>query len=159
MYNLALHYVQNSPDAEEISQDVFVSVYEKLPAFDHRASVSTWIYRITVNKALDHLRARKRRKRRHFFTSLSFGDTAGGDPGHFEHPGYTLEQKQEVKRIFDCLNRLPPNQKTAVILLKIEGLSQQDTAAVMRLSPKAVESLFQRAKKNLEKLLSIHEGT
>jgi RNA polymerase sigma-70 factor (ECF subfamily) len=62
-----------------------------------------------------------------------------------------LEQKEEVMKIFSFINMLPNDQKTVVILMKIEGNSQQETAEIMNLSQKAVESLFQRAKKILSK--------
>lgn len=63
-----------------------------------------------------------------------------------------------MEKIFKCLNQLPENQKTAIILLKIENLSQQEAAKIMQQSVKALESLFQRGKKNLKKLLDKNEG-
>ena len=70
VFNLALQYVQNTEDAEEITQDVFLIVHEKLEAFRMEAKVSTWLYRITINKSLDFIKAKKRQKRFSFFTSL-----------------------------------------------------------------------------------------
>ncbi|TXI85638.1 MAG: sigma-70 family RNA polymerase sigma factor, partial [Crocinitomicaceae bacterium] len=58
VYNLALHYVQNTEDAQEITQDVFVSVFQAADSFRGDAQLSTWIYRITVNRSLDFIRAR-----------------------------------------------------------------------------------------------------
>jgi RNA polymerase sigma factor (sigma-70 family) len=63
VFRLALRYVSSAEDAEDIAQEVFVSVYFGLENFDQRSKLSTWIYRITVNKCLDHLKARKRKKR------------------------------------------------------------------------------------------------
>ena len=72
VYNLALHYVQNSEDAQEITQDVFVAVYQSLEGYQKTSSISTWMYRITINKSLDFLKARQRKKRFAFLTSLFF---------------------------------------------------------------------------------------
>ena len=55
VYNLALSYVQNREDAEEITQDVFVSVYQGLTTFREESQLSTWIYRISINKSLDFI--------------------------------------------------------------------------------------------------------
>lgn len=161
VYNLALQYVQNSEDAEEITQDVFVSVYEKLDSFRQDSKHSTWLYRITINKSLDFIKARKRQKRFSFFTSLFHDET--NEPKHqvsdFNHPGVMMEEKEQLRNLFTLINGLPDNQKTALILMKIEEKSQAETAEIMNLSPKAVESLVQRAKSNLVKKLNTSEGT
>ena len=160
VFNLALQYVQNTEDAEEITQDVFLSVHEKLDAFRQDAKVSTWLYRITINKSLDFIKAKKRQKRFSFFTSLFHEET--GEIKHqshdFDHPGVLMEQKQELNNLFTLINQLPDNQRTALILMKIEEKTQAETAEIMNLSPKAVESLVQRAKTNLSKKLNSSEG-
>lgn len=157
VYNLALRYVHNTRDAEEIMQDVFMTVYDKWGTFAHRADIKTWLYRITINRSLDHLKAARRKKRWALF-SLSGPETVPHIP-RFDHPGVLLEQKQAVENIFRCIHALPDKQKTVVILLKIEGRTQAETAEIMKIGTKAVESLFQRAKTNLEKLLIQNEGT
>lgn len=160
VFNLALQYVQNVSDAEEITQDVFLTVYKKLNTFKQEASFSTWIYRITINKSLDFLKAKKRQKRFAFFTTLFFenGEEKKYANQSFNHPGIELENKEAIEKIFSCINQLPDNQKTALILSKIEQKSQIEIAEIMGLSPKAVESLVQRAKVNLSKMLNENEG-
>jgi RNA polymerase sigma factor (sigma-70 family) len=160
VYNLALHYVQNVEDAEEITQDVFVAVHQSIDSFEQRAAVSTWMYRITINKSLDFIRSRKRKKRFAFVTAL-FGDDGRENVqlhSEFNHPGVALEQKEALHHIFSCINDLPDSQKTALILMKIEGRSQQETAEIMNTTAKAVESLVQRAKTGLAKKLATAEG-
>jgi RNA polymerase sigma-70 factor (ECF subfamily) len=160
VYNLALQYVQNTEDAEEITQDVFVSVYEKLDSFRQESKHSTWLYRITINKSLDFIKAKKRQKRFSFFTTLFHEET--GEVKHqvsdFNHPGVLMEEKEQLRKLFSLINELPDNQKTALILMKIEEKSQAETGEIMNLSPKAVESLVQRAKSNLAKKLNHSEG-
>jgi RNA polymerase sigma-70 factor (ECF subfamily) len=154
VYNIAMQYVQNVEDAEEITQDVFVKMSENMPLFRHEADIKTWIYRISINQALDFIKARKAKKRWSFFSTLSLNDEAAKiDLPHFEHPGVLLEQKEDLERIFKAINELPDNQKTVVILLKIEHKTQAETAEIMQISTKAVESLFQRAKAKLQILL------
>jgi RNA polymerase sigma factor (sigma-70 family) len=156
VYNLALQYVQNIEDAEEITQDVFISIYESIDSFREQARISTWIYRITINKSLDFLRAKKRKKRFAFLVSLFNQDGVGikYDKIEFNHPGILLEQKEQMKMLFESINQLQEKQKTVIILLKIERKSQAETAEIMDVSVKAVESLYQRAKNNLSKMIA-----
>jgi RNA polymerase sigma factor (sigma-70 family) len=156
VYNLCLNYLQNTEDAEETTQDVFLIIHTKYSDFKEEAALSTWIYRITINKCLDLIRSRNRKKRFAFISSL-FNAESGElqhDKPHFDHPGVALEQKEALEKIFSCINELPENQKTALILSKLENKSQQEIALIMDLSPKAVESLVQRAKTSLNKKLN-----
>ena len=160
VYNLALHYVQNAEDAQEITQDVFVSIHQSLHSFQSNSAPSTWVYRIAINKSLDFLKAQKRKKRFAFIISLFRPNSAGQPPDAPEklHPGILLEQKESLQRLLDKINELPDNQKTALILHKIEQKTQAEVGEIMNLSPKAVESLIQRAKTNLSKKLDSSEG-
>ena len=160
VYNLALHYVQNCEDAEEITQDVFVAIFQSFETFREQSAVSTWMYRITINKCLDFIKSKKRKKRFAFITTLFFegSNELKHTISEFNHPGVQLEDKEAVKIIFKHINELPEAQKTALILHKIEQKTQVEVAEIMNLSPKAVESLVQRAKSNLTKKLNNTEG-
>jgi len=154
VYNTVIGIVQNTEDAEDISQEVFVQVYESIKKFKGDSKFSTWIYRIAVSKALDHLRKKKRKKRFAFIQSL-FGENEEliHDPPDFFHPGVSLENKENAVVLFKAISTLPQNQNTAFILNKVEGLTYQQISEVMELSEGAVDSLLQRAKNNLRKNL------
>lgn len=154
VYNLALQYVQNVNDAEEIAQDVFLSAHRSLDKFRDESNHGTWLYRITINKSLDFLKAKKRKKRFFWFTN----ELSENDSIEFNHPGVLIENQEETAFIFSCINELPDNQKTALILNKIEQLPIAEIAGIMDLSAKAVESLVQRAKTNLSKKIKGSEG-
>lgn len=160
VFNLALQYVQNIEDAEEITQDVFVSIHKSLDSFQYQSKHSTWIYRITINKSLDFIKAKKTKKRFAYITSLFHKDevTLKHDKTNFNHPGIILEDKEALEKVFQLINELPDNQKTAIILSRIESKSQKEIAEIMQLTVKAVESLLQRAKNNLTKNLNDNEG-
>lgn len=157
VYNTALGIVQNAEDAEDVAQEVFIQVYRSIDQFKGDARLSTWIYRITTTKALDHIRSRRRKKRFAFITSL-FGpnDELVHEPVDFQHPGVALDRKEQAALLFQTINQLPDNQKVAFTLHKTEGLSYQEIADVMQLSVSAVESLLFRARQNLRKLLEKH---
>lgn len=156
VYNTCVSYLQQVNDAEEVTQDVFVEVYNAAGSYKGNASVSTWIYRIAINKCLDKMRYNNRQKRFTFLVSLFKHDTGElhHDPPDFVHPGVSLEQKEKSRILFNAMQQLPENQKTAFVLKQIEGLSQKEIAAIMDLGEKAVESLMQRAKSNLRNILS-----
>jgi len=157
VYNTALGVVQNSEDAEDVAQEVFIQVYRSIDQFKGDARLSTWIYRITTTKALDHIRSRRRKKRFAFITSL-FGpnDELVHEPVDFQHPGVALDRKEQAALLFKMIEQLPENQKVAFTLHKTEELSYQEIADVMKLSVSAVESLLFRARQNLRKLLEKH---
>lgn len=151
VFNTVLSHLQDKGEAEELTQDVFIEIYRSAARFEGKSSVSTWIYRIAVNKSLDRLRYRKRQKRFGLFTNLlkpGSNEPAVAAP-HFDHPGVVLEQKENARILFQTIETLPEQQKTAFILCFVEELPRQQAADVMQLSVKAVESLLQRAKANL----------
>ena len=155
VFNTAISFLQQQEEAEDITQEVFIEVFQSQDKFKGQSSISTWIYRITVNKCLDHLRAKKRQKRFGFLTSL-FHPESGEvlhEVSHFDHPGIELEKKEKARYLFQAIEQLPESQKTAFILWHIEELPQKEIAEIMQSSVKAIESLLQRAKANLRKEL------
>ncbi|AEE49895.1 RNA polymerase sigma factor [Haliscomenobacter hydrossis] len=156
VFNTALSLLQNWEEAEEVTQDVFVAVYEALPSFRGQSMLSTWLYRITMNKALDRLKARKAKKRSGFIISLwSQKDHREQhlDLPDFIHPGVILEKQESSKALFQAIAQLPENQQSAFVLAKIEQLSYAEIANILDLSIPAVESLLVRAKQKLRGLL------
>ena len=154
VFNTALGLLQHHTEAEDISQEVFIQVFHSIKQFKGDASLSTWIYRITVTKCLGHLRSKKRIKRFGIFSSL-FNDhnLPVYEPGDFNHPGVIKENKEDAALLFKMINLLPENQRTAFVLNKLEDLSYAEIAAVLNTSESAVDSLLQRAKQNLRKKL------
>ena len=157
VYNTALGIVQNPEDAEDVTQEVFVQLYESIKSFKGESKLSTWLYRITVSKAMDHLRKKKRKKRFAYVQSL-FGakDELVHDPPDFVHPGVSLDNKEKAKELFKAIDQLPAKQKIAFTLNRIEGLSYQEISEIMKLTVASVESLLHRARKNLRKNLETY---
>lgn len=151
VYNTALGILQNEEDAEDTAQEVFIQVYESISSFKEESKFSTWLYRITISKSMDHIRKKKRKKRFAFIQSL-YGKNDGVmiDPPDFFHPGVSIEKKENAAALFKAIEKLPANQKTAFVLSRLEGLSYMQISEVMKLSDAAVDALLQRAKKNLQ---------
>ena len=153
VYNVALSYVQNKEDAEEITQDVFIKLFQSITDFKHESTLKTWIYRITINRSLDFLKHKKSQKRFFIFGKRSENEFEIQNFSTFEHPGILLENKEKSKVLFEAINKLNENQKTAFILSKIDGLSNPEISTIMELSISGIESLLFRAKENLKKRL------
>jgi RNA polymerase sigma factor (sigma-70 family) len=156
VFNTSLGLLQHRENAEDITQEVFVEIFRSIARFRGDCSLSTWIYRITVRKSLEFLRAGRRRKRIGVVFSL-FGyedhlDVVADSP--FYHPGVRLENIERSAILFGAIEKLPLNQRTAFVLHKVEGLSHAEIAEVMSSSVSSVESLIVRAKRNLRRLLS-----
>jgi len=161
VYNTALGYLQNATDAEDITQEVFVEVFRSVDKFRGGASIGTWVYRIAINKCLDHIKHGKRKKRFGIMRSLFGGsnEEQALPLPDFHHPGIELENKERAAILFKAIGQLNENQQTAFILTHIEDLSQKEAAEVMDISVKALESLIQRAKANLrDKLKDFYKG-
>lgn len=154
VYNVALNYLQNVEDAEEVTQDVFVKVFQSIDSFKDKSTFKTWIYRITINQSLDFIKKKNSKKRFFVFGRKSENEFEIQNTSNFEHPGILLENQENAKLLFDVINSLPENQKTAFILSKVDGLSNPEVAEIMEMSISAIESLIFRAKNSLKDKLS-----
>ena len=152
VYNTALGIVQNEEDAEDITQEVFLKVYEGLKTFRQESSLSTWIYRITITTALDFEKQKKRHKRGGLMKRV-FGYAEVDEKPDFFHPGVALDKKEDAAVLFLAIKKLPEKQRTAFLLHKMEGLTNNEIATIMETTLLAVESLQVRAKNNLRKHL------
>lgn len=154
VYNTCISLVKNAEDADDITQEVFIEVYNSIHKFRAESKLSTWIYRITVNKSLEHLRKMKRNKRSGFLQWIS-----GEDPDpeiqipDFDHPGVLAENREKARILFNAIEKLPEKQRIAFTLHKMEDLSYEQIADVMHKSLSSIESLLHRAKNNLKKEL------
>ncbi|MBN8545488.1 MAG: RNA polymerase sigma factor [Ignavibacteria bacterium] len=153
--NCAYKFLQNEESAEDITQDVFIEVFESIGSFRVESKLSTWIYRITISKSLNFLKSAKRKKR-FAITIRLFGkenveDRVTGKES--DTPAGELEKKEMIAVLNLALDRLPENQKVAFLLSKNDEMSYEEISEVMNLSISAVESLLHRAKVNLRRIL------
>lgn len=154
VYNTALNTLQNEQDAEEIAQDVFIEAYNKSHTFKGESQVSTWLYRITVNKCIDLIRSRKRKKRFAFITEL-FHESGEPiqDASDFVHPGIVAENREKASVLYKAIDQLPETQRIPFLLSETGGLSYAEISEIIGTSVSSIESLLFRARKNLRKIL------
>ncbi|MBC8033421.1 MAG: RNA polymerase sigma factor [Chitinophagaceae bacterium] len=157
VYNTALGILQNAEDAEDVAQEVFVQVYESIASFKGESKFSTWLYRITITKSMDHIRRKKRKKRFAGIQGLfGMNNEPVYEPPDFHHPGVLLANKETAAILLRSVKVLPENQRIAFTLHKIEGLSYQEVSEIMKTTVSSVESLMHRAKNNLRKSLEAY---
>lgn len=157
LYRFILRNVGAASDAEDLLQDVFVSLYAKAASYDPAWKASTWIYRIALNKCRDH--ARRQRLRR--FVSLDRNPDADESAGAAEavDPGPDVEHviihREELRRLAAAMEKLPHQIRSAAVLHLIEGRSQMECAEILGLTRKSVEMLVYRARKTLRRKLGM----
>lgn len=154
VFNTCVSFVKNPDDADDLSQEVFIEVYNSIDKFREESKLSTWIYRIAVNKSLEYIRKMKRKKRFRFLSGGGDRDKlVKAEELDFNHPGILIENKEKAAILFQAVEKLPENQRIAFTLHKLEDLSYEQIAEVMNKSISSVESLMHRARINLRKKL------
>ena len=158
VYNTCIGMLQNLEDAQDVTQEIFITIHLNVKDFKEESSLSTWIYRISVNKCLEFIRKKNRKKRSGIFRSIFSADGEKSIENHsdFNHPGIQLENKERSIILFKAIGLLPEQQQTAYILHKVEQVSYNEIAVIMEVSLSAVESLLFRAKQNLKKHLATY---
>lgn len=157
VYNACYHILQKSVDAEDIAQEVFIEVFESIHQFRHESKLSTWLYRISINKSLNHLRKNKWKA---FMSSIDGSQGKSNSRLQLEmedasanNSPETIEYKERNAILQKAMDSLPENQRIAFTLCKFEELSYQEISGIMNLSISSIESLIHRAKINLQKKL------
>ncbi len=157
VFATCLGFVHNAEDAGDLAQEVFIEVYRSIGSFRSEAKLSTWIYRIAVNKSLNHLRKNRKNKFLVYMETLF----TGSDSREYEmepvsqstEADKNLKNKELIKVLNDAIDSLPNNQKAAFVLAKFDELSYHEISEIMKLSISSVESLIHRAKLGLQKRL------
>lgn len=141
LVRLAARMLGNVSDAEDVVQEAYVKAHRALMTgeFDGRANVSTWLYRIVTNQSIDAMRSRKRRPQPTDTADESTSDLA------------SAEQKLALTELEDWMSELPDDQRAALVLKAVEGLTSPEIAEVLQCSEGAVEQRLVRARAALRK--------
>ncbi|MDO6708027.1 MULTISPECIES: RNA polymerase sigma factor RpoE [unclassified Photobacterium] len=153
--NLIARYVGNSGDVPDVAQEAFIKAYRALPSFRGESAFYTWLYRIAVNTAKNHLVAQGRRP--------PATDVDAEEAEYYENGGALKEisnpenqmLSDELKRVvFGTIESLPDDLKTAITLRELEGLSYEEIAEVMGCPVGTVRSRIFRAREAVEKRIA-----
>ncbi len=154
--NTCYGFVGNYDDAQDIAQDVFIEVFESIEKFRREAKLSTWIYRIAVNKSINfkrHISRRQWVKSIETFFGKDTNEIHTVKARKSDEPDENLEENERKLILHQAINKLSENQKIAFTLNKFDDMSYQQIAGIMKTTLSSVESLIHRAKMNLQKYL------
>ncbi len=156
VYNACFHLLHQNLDAEDIAQEVFIEVFESIHQFRNESKLSTWLYRISINKSLNHLRKNKLKGMLNSIENFFSGDRISKleieDASALNSP-LTIDYKERNHVLQTAIGSLPENQRLAFSMHKLDELPYQEISEIMNLSLASVESLIHRAKMNLQKKL------
>jgi RNA polymerase sigma-70 factor (ECF subfamily) len=155
-YSLALGVVRNSDDALDLVQDAFLKAHKHLDRFEGNASFYTWLYRIVMNLAIDHLRKFRRQRPVELDETSTEGvlddsllpKILGGNPGR------ALMDKQIRSRIDAALDQLSDNHRAVLVMREVEGLTYEEMAKAMDCSKGTIMSRLFHARKNMQRQLA-----
>lgn len=149
VYRLTLSFTKNPEDAEEVLQDVFLTVYRKIASFDGRSAFGTWLYRIAVNAALMKLRGRgpiQESLEEYLPQFTEDGRHARMVVDWTQGPEERLLRKERERIVREAIEALPPDYKVVIVLRDLEGLSNEAVAAITDTSVLAVKARLHRAR-------------
>ena len=159
-YSLAFGVVHNQDDALDVVQEAFIKAHRNLAKFEGASSFYTWLYRIVMNLAIDHIRKRKRAHHVDFNDALDHGkdESAGGDDGLMprilgQNPGKALVRKEIRTHINIALAELSDNHRAVLVMRELEGLSYEEMAQAMQCSKGTIMSRLFHARKNMQRRL------
>ncbi len=142
-------YIGDFYVAQDLTQEVFLRVFKSAPAFEPKAKVSSWLFKIAYNLAVNELKRRRRMDDFHARMSAEGSHFVGGSP-----PDRSEAKDRELEaQLMDAIGRLPENQRAALLLKINEGLSYKEISIVLDVSVSSVESLIFRARSRLKQIL------
>jgi RNA polymerase sigma-70 factor (ECF subfamily) len=156
VFSLAISFTRNREDAEEVLQDVFVTLFKKVGSFQGKSAFSSWLYRITVNAAFMRIRKNRQEKSTPVedITPAMEVESAEHDKPHFPS-SETITLNEELKStLHGAIARLPDEYRNVFILRDVDGLSNKETGRILKLSTPAVKSRLHRARGMLRKKLN-----
>ena len=157
LFRLARPHVGDADEALDVVQEAFVSAHRHLDRYDPERPLRTWLSAITLNKCRDW--ARRRRVRRFLAFAVPLDEAAAGQlPDPAPAPDEEVASRAALARVTRAIAALPDRLKEVLILRTIEGLSQAETAGLLRVSEKAVETRLHRARGKLAEALAGDEG-
>jgi len=150
IYALALHLSGSASDADDITQDVFVNAYRHIRHFQGRSHFFTWLYRITMNRALNAKRQRGQRD------NVPFDDVRVEVAMRVDAPSdprLALELRETYAALLRGLDELSPGLKSAVVLVSLQGFSHEEAAVVLNTTENALAVRMHEARKQLRAAL------
>jgi len=155
VYRLAMQITKNAEDADDVMQETFIKVYQSIHTFRKDAAFETWVYRITVNEALNFVKRRERRRECAIETAKEseFDPVTRHRVQMASDPHVQAEQAELRYWVTEAVKSLSLKHRTVVILHEFEGLTHAEIASILSCSEGTVRSRLHYARKKLRTLL------
>jgi len=142
IFGLALRMLQNRADAEDMLQEIFLQAYDRLPSFEGRSAFGTWLYRLSVNRCLDHLRSRGAKEK---IRTEPLPPELPGRVSTVGHRGLDLDR---------AIGELPPSSRAAFLLHHVAGFDHKEVGEMLGIAVGTSKSLVHRARTRLKEALA-----
>ena len=158
VYNLALKITGSAEDALDVSQDVFLKAYLNLKSFREDSRLSVWLYRLTHNACMDHIR-RTRPKNVFSLTGDADGQGEAYDvPDPSPLPSEEAERREVSRAVWDAIDKLPPDKREVLVMREISGMTYAEIASALKIEEGTVKSRLSRSRLALAEILK-NSGT
>jgi len=141
VYSVAIRITRNETDAQEVTQDVFVKLHQHIRKYEGRSAFKTWVYRMSINQAIDLCKKRSRQTERNSKLTFSM-NVFMGEP-EAKRRLFQQESEQRLNELLECLNE---DQRACILLREIEGLNYQQIADILKININTVRSRLKRAR-------------
>lgn len=145
IYNLCFYILKNKDDAMDAAQEVSIKIYKSINKFKGDSKFSTWVYRITYNTCIDHVKKRK--------DDVPYDDFINSEHTVENKMEGIIEARELKSEIKNCIMKLNEDFRTIIILRDIDGLSYQEIATILNIEVGTVKSRISRARETLKKEL------
>ncbi len=158
IFNLAYRLLDNRDDADDITQEAFMRIYQALPRFKWDAPLSSWMYRITSNLCFDEMKRRKKRPL-NFAEITAEGENEPEFVAENADPADIIIKSTDAKIIQQCMAELTPEARMIIVMFDVQGMSYLEIADVMKLNMGTVKSRLNRARHTLREKIEKLRGT
>jgi RNA polymerase sigma-70 factor (ECF subfamily) len=163
IYNMARHMTGSPQEAQDLAQEIFLLIYRNIGSFQGKSSLSTWIYRISLNRCLDWQRKKQRTSKFSFPLFQSNREEDTGDlldrlPQHQPTPEEQVVKKEQIRELHKAIQSLPEKYQKVIILYHFQQMTYQEISEILDLPVRTIETRLYRGKQKIRDYLSVSAG-
>jgi RNA polymerase sigma-70 factor, ECF subfamily len=155
LHRLAMRFVRNESDAQDILQESYLAAWRSLPEFEGRSQFGTWMHRVVVNNSLMHLRSRNRHPEEaiQYIDHAELNSALAHDNARIERPDQQLQFNELLRHVEDTVKALPDKLKEILLLRDVREVSTDEAAAALGVTKQAAKTRLHRARRVLRESL------
>lgn len=157
IYAMAYRFTRSHPEAQDLAQEIFLKLHRHLHTFQGQSTLSTWIYRVALNRSLDWQRKHKRHQgqlQEHHRCQEDETDPIERLPSTADGPETEYLRQEEHRELHEALQSLPEKYRVVIHLFHFEQLSYPEIGEILKLPARTVETRLYRGRQKLKQLLT-----